>query len=86
MGDDERPGTNNRVVLTPDGVRTFNKDKCVSWREVEVDLSNVDTETLVALAGLEGPNVSATDAKVVIEGMGKVVLISGTRRSARIDP
>lgn len=26
MGDDARPGSNNRVVITLDGIRTFNKD------------------------------------------------------------
>lgn len=73
MGDDERPGTNNRVVLTLDGVRTFNKDKCVSWREVNVDLSNVDAETLVALSRVHKGD--RQDAMVVMDGIDKVEVL-----------
>ena len=74
LGDDERPGTNNRVVLTLDGIRTLNKDKCVGWQEVEVDLSDVDVETLVALSKLGGVE-DRTAAMVVIDGMDKVKVL-----------
>lgn len=34
LGDDSRPGTNNRVVLTLDGIRTFKKDGMIGLRDV----------------------------------------------------
>lgn len=74
MGDDERPGTNNRVVLTLDGVRTFDKDKCVSWREVDVDLSDVDVETLVALSRVHKGD--RLDAMVAMDGMDKIKVVT----------
>lgn len=73
MGDDERPGTNNRVVLTLDGIRTFDKDKMVGLRVVDVDLSGADAETLAALARVH--KGERQDAMVVMDGMDKVVVM-----------
>ena len=34
LGSDPRPGTENLMVRTPDGIRTFRKDKILSLRDV----------------------------------------------------
>jgi hypothetical protein len=84
MGDDERPGTANRTVLTPDGVRTFKKSKMEDWQEVDVDLSNLSREAIAALAGLEADEVDVEDVKRLMRELGNVV-IQGKRRSATLD-
>lgn len=37
MGPDTRPGTNNLICLTPDGVRAFKPEKMANLRDVTVE-------------------------------------------------
>lgn len=34
LGDDTRPGTSNRVIITLDGIRTLKKDKMIALEDI----------------------------------------------------